>query len=655
MTRARSRILLLLLAACVAALPGCEATGRDAEPRAGAPRRLVVVSWDGAPDWVVDRLLADGKLPNVARLARSGARFDFSIPGNPSKTAVSHAALWTGVGGDVNGVTGNDAPVLPASEHTALEKRRGFDSTVLTAEPLYITAAKAGRTVVALSATHVYPPDGHLATLRAANVRPERFVAYSGFESSIEKGAVLGPADLRPATGWAGAPAFKGEARETSFRVGESEFNVLVYDDPADATDGLDTVYVRRGAKGVSGQAPSAVLKAAEARDDASQLSQPFRVEKGELFGNTFFRLFELAPDGTRFAFYRHAAHALRGTATREQTEKYLAAYGGFHDDPFFAIYEKGLLGKSLAEGGDGTAERRALEMVRHDVEFRKRGVRFAFEEYAPDVLFHYTPMIDGAGHTWMGALDPAGPNHDAELARKLWPFYERAFELEDEWLGTILDAAGESAVVCLVSDHGMAGAWRYFHPNVVLERAGLLARTAGGEIDLARTKILFAPWGEGFGAVVNGTGRKGGVVPPAEREAVLAAAERALLLATDPATGQRVVTNMYRGDRTAGLDVGGPDGSDLYIDVAEGYYPEKALAEDVATAFPTALGEGEHGYLPFRRKMHAICFMGGAGVPDGVELPSIRHIDVAPTLAKLIGIPAPKDARGLVALRAVE
>jgi predicted AlkP superfamily phosphohydrolase/phosphomutase len=254
-----------------------------------------------------------------------------------------------------------------------------------------------------------------------------------------------------------------------------------------------------------------------------------------------------------------------------------------------------------------------------------------------------------------MGALDPDNPSHDAELARRLWPFYEKVFELEDEWLGTILDAAGESAAVCLVSDHGMAGAWRMVYPNVALERAGLLARTASGEIDLTRTKILFVPWGEGFGASVNGTDRKGGIVPPGEREAVLRAAEDALLQLTDPTTNRRVVTNIYRSESVGGLWVGGAAGADLYIDVADGYYPGRSLAADVVRPYDKATGEGEHGYFPYRRKMHAICFMGGAGVPDGAELPSIRHIDVAPTLAAIVGLPPPKDARGLVALRAVE
>src|SRR5437870_3531990 len=74
-------------------------------------RRAIIVSWDGAANWVVDRLLAEGRLPNVARLAKMGVRAEYCTPAYPSKTFPGHAALWTGAYGDVNGITNNDTPL----------------------------------------------------------------------------------------------------------------------------------------------------------------------------------------------------------------------------------------------------------------------------------------------------------------------------------------------------------------------------------------------------------------------------------------------------------------------------------------------------------------------------------------------------------------
>ncbi|MCI3921306.1 ectonucleotide pyrophosphatase/phosphodiesterase [Paenibacillus sp. TRM 82003] len=46
----------------------------------------------------------------------------------------------------------------------------------------------------------------------------------------------------------------------------------------------------------------------------------------------------------------------------------------------------------------------------------------------------------------------------------------------------------------------------------------------------------------------------------------------------------------------------------------------------------------GMHGYLPEREEMKAVFVAAGPGVPSGVELGEVRVVDVAPTLAALLG-----------------
>jgi predicted AlkP superfamily pyrophosphatase or phosphodiesterase len=56
----------------------------------------------------------------------------------------------------------------------------------------------------------------------------------------------------------------------------------------------------------------------------------------------------------------------------------------------------------------------------------------------------------------------------------------------------------------------------------------------------------------------------------------------------------------------------------------------------------------GAHGYDPARHEsMHAIFVALGRGVPAGARLPRVRAIDVAPTVARLLGIAPPASSEG--------
>jgi hypothetical protein len=156
--------------------------GGLAETAAAAPaKRAVIVAWDGAADWVVERLLAEGRLPNVARLARMGARAEYVIPAWPSKIAAGFAALWTGAYGDVNRITGNGVPLLPRAEHTLLEDGWGLDGELQGAETLGDAAVQAGKRIVRLSMPCAGPTPRWLRTEAGSRVPKDRYVVLGSF------------------------------------------------------------------------------------------------------------------------------------------------------------------------------------------------------------------------------------------------------------------------------------------------------------------------------------------------------------------------------------------------------------------------------------------------------------------------------------------
>ena len=117
----------------------------------------MLISFDAGADWIVDRLLARGKAPAFAAIAREGAQAEAMISVIPSLTAVAHASLWTGAFPRVHGATDNYMPVAPASAHTLIERRSGYLSDVLRAEPIWETAAEHGKRVMVIQASNGFP------------------------------------------------------------------------------------------------------------------------------------------------------------------------------------------------------------------------------------------------------------------------------------------------------------------------------------------------------------------------------------------------------------------------------------------------------------------------------------------------------------------
>lgn len=583
-----------------------------------APAKLVNVVWDGAADWVIDRLLAEGKLPNVARLVSKGVRAESVTPAWPSKTAVGHAAIFTGTWGNVNGITNNSVPLFPAKEHTILENRRGFDGNSLQAEPIWVTGAKAGKKVVALSAAVSYPVESFVEQIKAAGADTKNFIEFSGFETTL-----AGPKMIKKF--------------EPTITVAGQTFSLRAFDDPAIPTKGVDSIEITFDGE-------KAVIHASAAQQNTSAWSKPFKIKTRGDVGNAYFRLFSIAPDGMTMELYQRKVPAIRGTEAPSVIEAYTDAYGAHHDDPFFT-YQDGMFGKPLYQGGDGEAERRILEIVRQDCEFLKKSFDYGWNKWKPDILLHYTPMSDSAGHTWMGALDPDMPGHNPEMAKKLWPYYEEVYRLQDDWLGYIMDHVDSNTIVSLTSDHGMAGSNKYVYVNQILAAAGLVTFDAQKKIDLSKSPMFVPPWSDFF-LVLNRADRKSGIVLPSEEIAFVEKAKKALLSARDPETGLPLFTGVLEPKEVPYLGLGGPSGGDLYFEIAPGFYPSNRQSDVITGKYGDEIGSGTHGFMPFRRSMGAIWIAAGASLPHR-EISTVRHIDIMPTLCQALGIPAPKNATG--------
>jgi predicted AlkP superfamily pyrophosphatase or phosphodiesterase len=86
----------------------------------------------------------------------------------------------------------------------------------------------------------------------------------------------------------------------------------------------------------------------------------------------------------------------------------------------------------------------------------------------------------------------------------------------------------------------------------------------------------------------------------------------------------------------------------DLVLAAREGYAFSLDATGDEFVVANQNLDAGAHGFLSTEPKMNAIFVASGAGIKAGTSLTTIDNIDVAPTIARLLGI-ALENASGRV------
>jgi arylsulfatase A-like enzyme len=190
------------------------------------------------------------------------------------------------------------------------------------------------------------------------------------------------------------------------------------------------------------------------------------------------------------------------------------------------------------------------------------------------------------------------------------------------ERLATCLSRSGrlEGAALVVVGDHGSLPVHSALAPNTLLEQAGLLAR--GGD-----TREL-----SGWRAIARSNGGSAFVYARTADDAVRA---RRVLLGEAEASGLfRVVAAEEL------LRLGADPEAWFGLEARPGYH----FVDDVGVALVARSAlRGSGGYLPERSEMASGFVAWGRGVRAGVRIPWMRQIDVAPTVARLLGVELPE------------
>ena len=180
----------------------------------------------------------------------------------------------------------------------------------------------------------------------------------------------------------------------------------------------------------------------------------------------------------------------------------------------------------------------------------------------------------------------------------------------------------GKSALF-VVSDHGFAPYDKFIRPNVALMELGLIATDAAGKVT-ERKAWCVPQGGSAFVYVLDGKRRQETV---SQLEEKLAALEGVSDVLTPPDFRELGVPNPKDN----------PEAPDLILLTGPGYSFADATS---GPAVADAGGQkGTHGHDPRPDYMQATFVAAGAGIKPGVKLKTIRNTDVAPTIARLLGL----------------
>jgi predicted AlkP superfamily pyrophosphatase or phosphodiesterase len=200
------------------------------------------------------------------------------------------------------------------------------------------------------------------------------------------------------------------------------------------------------------------------------------------------------------------------------------------------------------------------------------------------------------------------------------------ALSLADRHVGDVIQAVKDAGLqkrtaVFVTADHGFSRVTHQIRPNARLRAAGLI-RAVDGKLEYDAGAI---PAGGVALVYIPGAKRQPDLLART-REALsgLEGVERIIMPEEYPALGLPLASQ-------------DPQAPDLVLAARDGYSFSSDAGGEPLVQLPRP--NGTHGYVHTNPKMDALFVAAGAGIRRGVRLERVRSVDVAPTVARLLGL----------------
>jgi len=709
----RTRVALLLtpiiaaLAVLAAAGAGqASATGATSAADSGSPAAIFFAA-DGMRQDVVASSLGHLLMPNMAVLLHTGASAADGglLTQAPPNTGAGWYTLATGAWPGVHGSTNNTFAIngSPFANRTA-----AFDAGVLQAETLAQAAERGGKKVAQIewaggrvgaingptvdfrsffsgrgvATNYISPTDDatFTASFGLQFDHPAGFAGQAPFPGAAPAGA----------TGWSNVPTSYSPAKEMRLRVldfGTDKYglNAYLFDSTNDGTANYNRVLF---SPSKDGAAAVATLRRGEWADVKVKISG------GALNGLTagmLVKVEELTPDLAKVRlFHTSVTRANASWPTWAGEPGFTGDFAEYVAQKFptstaadFAVLEAGIVSEE-------TYVQQGLywETGHHPL------ITYILKTYKPDLAMVGYPTTDEFQHQFLGLVTRTLPNGapnpafddvqvngtpDRRVLQRA-AFLARAYAGADKTLGLVQSLMPRKASTFVSSDHGFAPQFLAVDASKVLVDLGLLSkpqtsncRPATGET-IGKAKACWA--GGTVQIYLNLAGRdpagSGFTQIAANQEAATVAQIKAAFLAlSDPndwtgdgqPEGWKAIDRAYTKAEARYIPNGPGTTADMAHPTRTGdlvvfaYPPYQFDAATPGTLVARSAFFGQHGYVPDVQNlsanvnMRATFIAGGGDIRPNVIAKGVRSIDLAPTIAYLLGVPEPQHSQGVVRL----
>jgi predicted AlkP superfamily phosphohydrolase/phosphomutase len=635
------------------AAPGSSTEGPAPAPSRG---RLIVLGFDGVdPRWL-ERDIAAGKLPTLAKLtaAHEGKAYRRLRSTNPPQSPVAWTTFATGTEPGAHGIydfigrtlqPNGPLPILPKVATTSFEVQAvgpPVAKNLRSGEPFWQLLGNAGVRVVALNVPYSFPPDP---------MRDGRMLSGLGVPDLRETNStfVYVGTDVTPEQ--ARQPPGGGALVPLTMRGDRGSFDLEGPSIPGDREGRrmrLPVEIVRSAGK--SGLTVSIEGKAHELPigELSDWVELTFRAGEVSVRGIARLLALEAAPR-TRLFITPIGMHP----RAPYSPFTYPKAFSAQLADELASLYKTvGWDHDTSALNAEVIDDATFLADLDHTEQTRKRMLLQRFDRADWDLLIWVSTATDRVAHMFYRLIDPGHPRYDAALAQKHGNAIEREYQRMDATVADVLSRLRSDDTLLILSDHGFHGYRRGLHVNQWLLREGLLVLKAGAkssgkdfflDVDFDRTKAYALGTGQLY---LNRQGREPkGIVTEAETPALLERIRTGLLALRDSERENAQVVSrvyvgaeVYTGPRAA-------DRPDLQIAFAEHY---RTSWETILGGVPAEL------FADNPKKWSGDHAASDVADTDGILIgnrPLARAdaaiVDLAPTAVSFFGKPLPSHYQG--------